>query len=225
MSATLRADDLHLAFGPDAALRGTSLTFEPGSSTAVMGRSGSGKSTLLKCLCGLLGPDSGSVSLGDTEISALSEARRARIRLQRFGVVFQFGELVPELTLLENVALPSMLLGVPRGGAQTRAKALLQDLGIADVADVFADQASGGQVQRAAVARALVHEPEVVLADEPTGALDAVTSEVVLDLLVDACRQRQATLVVVTHDHRVASQLERTVDLRDGRVVAAVTVP
>lgn len=224
MSAALRAEALHLSFGPDEALRGTSVEFRSGTTTAVMGPSGSGKSTLLKCLCGVLVPDAGSVTLGDIEIERLTGARRADLRLRRFGVVFQFGELIPELTLVENVMLPAMLLGSARGVAEGRARALMTELDVVDAASTFAGRASGGQVQRCAVARALVHDPEVVLADEPSGALDTIAGEAVLDLLVRACRERGTALVVVTHDHRVATQLDRTVTMRDGRVESPARV-
>lgn len=222
MSPLLHAEDLHLSFGQDVALSGASLSVEEASSAAVMGPSGSGKSSLLRALCGVVVPDSGSVTFAGDVISAMSDRRRSRVRLQHFGIVFQFGELVPELTLIENVALPAMLLGASRPQARQWASELMDALGVLQVADAYAGSASGGQIQRAAVARALVHRPRVVLADEPTGALDTVTAEIVLDLLVRTCAQRGAALLVITHDHRVAAQLDRSLSLRDGRLAHPV---
>ncbi|BDZ56754.1 ABC transporter ATP-binding protein [Barrientosiimonas endolithica] len=187
-----------------------------------MGPSGSGKSSLLHCLCGVILPDSGRVTLDGTDLTGLSEARRSRLRLERFGIVFQRGDLVPELTLVENAALPLMLLGRSRQAATATARELLDDLGVGDVADRRAGAVSGGQAQRAAVARALVHRPAVVLADEPTGSLDTVTGEVVLDALVGLTASIGAALLVVTHDHRVASSLDELVTMRDGALDAPV---
>lgn len=218
----LEATDLHLSYGPTPALGGVSLTLRPGERTALMGPSGSGKSSLLHCLCGVILPDSGQVTLDGTDLTGLSEARRSRLRLERFGIVFQRGDLVPELTLVENAALPLMLLGRSRQAATATARELLDDLGVGDVADRRAGAVSGGQAQRAAVARALVHRPAVVLADEPTGSLDTVTGEVVLDALVGLTASIGAALLVVTHDHRVASSLDELVTMRDGALDAPV---
>lgn len=221
----LEATDLHLSYGPTPALDGVSLRLEPGARTALMGPSGSGKSSLLHCLCGVLLPDSGRVTLDGTDLTDLSEAKRSRLRLERFGIVFQRGDLVPELTLAENAALPLMLLGRSRQAATDTARELLDDLGVGDVADQRAGAVSGGQAQRAAVARALVHRPAVVLADEPTGSLDTVTGEVVLDALIGLTASIGAALLVVTHDHRVAASLDQLVTMRDGALEAPVGEP
>jgi putative ABC transport system ATP-binding protein len=221
MSTLLEARAVSLSYGPTRALDAVSLRVEAGSRIALMGPSGCGKSSLLHCLCGVLLPDHGQVVLDGTDLSGLSEAARSRLRLEKYGVVFQFGDLVPELTLVENVALPLELLGRRRREAQHRALALLDELGVADVARSRAGTVSGGQAQRAAVARALVHEPEVVLADEPTGALDSTSSELVLDAMTALTRRIGATLVVVTHDHVVASHLDELVVMRDGAVAPA----
>lgn len=210
------------AYGATPALNDVSLVVPAGSSVALMGASGSGKSTLLHCLAGVLVPDSGSVSVDGVDLAGLGDKQRSRLRLEHMGVVFQFGDLVPELTILENVMLPLQLLGARRGTAQERAMDLLAVLGVADVAGSRSGAVSGGQAQRASVARALVHEPRVVLADEPTGALDSVNAEAVLDALVDLTRRAGTTLVVVTHDNLVASHLDTLVTMRDGQLLNAV---
>ena len=183
-----------------------------------MGPSGCGKSTLLHCLAGVLVPDRGEVRLGGEPFSARRDPERSRTRLRELGIVFQFGELVPELTLQENVMLPLLLLGHSRSAAGERAARLLAEVGVAAEADRRAGMVSGGQAQRAAVARALVHEPRFVLADEPTGALDSTTAEEVLDVIVSMTQRLGAGLLVVTHDNLVASQLDQLVTMRDGRV-------
>lgn len=202
------AHDLRLSYGDTPALDGCSLSVEAGERVAMMGPSGSGKSTLLHCLAGVLRPDAGTVMFDGVDVVPLSESRRSRLRLERMGVVFQFGDLVPELSLAENVMLPAQLLGMSSARARSRALALLDELGVADVAHRRAGTVSGGQAQRAAVARAIVHEPAVVYADEPTGSLDTVNAELVLDALVDLTGRSGAALVVVTHDHQVAAHLD-----------------
>lgn len=216
----LTARNLTLSYGPTPALRGASLHLEAGASTALMGASGSGKSSLLHCLAGVLVPDTGDVHLDGVAISGLKDRDRSRLRLERIGVVFQHGDLVPELTVIENVALPLQLLGVKRSEARRRAQDLLAELGVADIADRRTSSVSGGQAQRAAVARAVVHEPAVVLADEPTGALDSLNAEAVMDALTALVRRTGAALLVVTHDNLVASHLDRLVTLSDGAVVS-----
>lgn len=217
MTVVVEARELRLSYRDTLALDGCSLTVSAGERVAMMGPSGSGKSSLLHCLAGVLRPDAGSVTFDVVQLSSLSESRRSRLRLQRMGVVFQFGDLVPELSLLENVMLPAQLLG--RVFACSRPGVSLMDaLGVVDVADRRAGSVSGGQAQRAAVARAMVHQPAVVYADEPTGSLDTVNAELVLDALVDLAGETGAALVVVTHDHQVAAHLDRLVTMRDGRV-------
>ena len=194
------------------------LAVPAGSRVALVGPSGSGKSTLLQVLAGVLSPDAGTVRFGDEPFSDLDQDGRARVRLERFGMVFQFAELVPELTLAENVELPLRILG--RAAERGRVGSLLEDLGIAHVASQLPSQVSGGERQRAALARAVVHDPQVILADEPTGALDQETGQVVISLLLECSRAVGASLVVVTHDIAVAEQLGRIVRLRDGLVVS-----
>lgn len=218
MTALVEAHELGLDYGGTPALDGCSLTIQAGERVALMGPSGAGKSSLLHCLAGVLRPDRGTVRFRGRDLSSLPEQRRSRLRLEAMGVVFQFGDLVPELSLCENVMLPAQLLGVRASQARRRAMELLGDLGVADVAGRRAGAVSGGQAQRAAVARALVHDPAVVYADEPTGSLDTVSAELVLDALVGLTTRMGTALVVVTHDHQVAAHLDRLVTIRDGRV-------
>lgn len=199
-----------------AALRGISLDVPGGTSLALTGPSGCGKSTLLSLVAGLDRPDSGRVVVGDHELSGLPDGRRAELRRRELGLLFQVDNLLPFLTVRENVALSLALAGRPAD--DTRCRDLLDRLGIGDQVDKLPDHLSGGQRQRVAVARALVHRPRVILADEPTGALDEVSSTAVIDLLLAAQQETGATLVVVSHDPLVAARLGRTVALRDGAV-------
>jgi putative ABC transport system ATP-binding protein len=219
----LIAEELEHSFGPTAALAHANVTVGPGERVALVGPSGSGKTTLLYCLAGLLRPDQGVVSFGGRDLAGLSDEERSAVRLRSFGFVFQFAELVPELTLRENIALPMDLLGVPRRRRRAgRVDDLIHRLGLTGSADRRPARVSGGQVQRAAVARAVAHSPAVVFADEPTGALDSANGEVVVDLLFELSREQGAALVLVTHDPQLAARADRTVELRDGRVVPAV---
>ncbi|ACQ82399.1 ABC transporter related [Beutenbergia cavernae DSM 12333] len=208
------------SFGAMPAVDGVDLTVRAGEVVAVMGPSGSGKSTLLHLVAGLLRPDSGEVWFDGTRLDNQPEHARARTRLRHMGFVFQFGDLVPELTVVENVELPLRLLGTARASARARALEMLDRFGIAEQADRRLSEVSGGQAQRAAVARALVHQPAVVLADEPTGSLDTLTGELVLEELVGAAAERGTAVVLVTHELRVASYADRDVLVRDGRIVA-----
>jgi putative ABC transport system ATP-binding protein len=203
--------------GPVRAVDGISLAIEPGSSVAITGPSGCGKSTLLGLVAGLETPAAGTVTLGGEEISSLPEKARAALRRREIGLVFQADNLQPFLTALENVALALALRG---GDGYGRCVEVLEELGLGDEAGKLPDELSGGQRQRVAVARALVNEPCVVLADEPTGSLDAGNSEAIVDLLRGAQHATGATLVVVTHDPDVARRLDRTVALLDGKVRA-----
>lgn len=215
----VEAHDLCLLLGATQALREVSISVAAGEVVAVMGSSGSGKSSLLHCLAGLLRPNSGTVCVDGVDLGGLSDRARSRLRLERLGFVSQFGDLVPELTLRENVELPMRLLH--RSGRAVRRDTgdLLERMGIADVAERRAGEASGGQVQRAAVARALAHQPPIVLADEPTGALDTVTGDRVLTALLQQARDGGAAVLLVTHEARVAAHADREVILRDGTVV------
>ncbi|PFG36950.1 putative ABC transport system ATP-binding protein [Flavimobilis soli] len=215
----LTGTHLAKAFGATTALVDASVAVAPGEIVAIMGPSGSGKSTLLHLLAGLLRPDAGTVEIAGVRIDTMSERQRSDVRLRQLGFVFQHGELVPELTVVENVELPLRLTGVSARPARVRALEALDRLGVAGEADRRLSEVSGGQAQRAAVARALVHAPPVVLADEPTGALDTLTGELVLEAFVDAARDQGTAVVLVTHDLRVASYASRDVLVRDGRIV------
>jgi putative ABC transport system ATP-binding protein len=202
--------------GAVRALDGVSLTVDAGSSVAIIGPSGCGKSTLLGVLGGLALPSAGTVRIGGEEISSLSERRRSDFRRSHVGFVYQADNLLPFLTVVENVELQLALDGAAAG--VNRPLDLLDKLGLVNEAQRLPDHLSGGQRQRAAVARAVVHRPEVILADEPTGALDAANAAGVIDLLLEVQREIGATLVMVTHDPGAASRMDRRIGLRDGRV-------
>jgi putative ABC transport system ATP-binding protein len=202
--------------GPVRALDGLSFTIDSGSSVAITGPSGGGKSTLLGVIGGLARPTSGTVRIGDSEISELSERARSDFRRSHIGFVYQADNLLPFLTLLENVGLQLAINGKASGTG--RSLAVLANLGLAGLAYRLPDHLSGGQRQRAAVARAIVHQPEIILADEPTGALDAANAVGVIDLLLGMQREIGATLMMVTHDREAAGRLDRQIHLRDGRV-------
>jgi putative ABC transport system ATP-binding protein len=203
--------------GPPA-LDGVSLSVAAGEALAVMGRSGSGKSTLLNLVAGLDRASSGTVTVAGTQLNRLSETRLARFRRAHIGIVFQFFHLLDDLTVRDNVLLPAQLAGIRRRAAAARAAQLLEALGIADRADAYPARLSGGQRQRVAIARALMNRPPLLLADEPTGAVDEATSGQVADLLRQLNRDGQ-TLVLVTHDAALAQRCAtRVVELHDGRL-------
>jgi putative ABC transport system ATP-binding protein len=215
----LQARDLVRSYGATRALAGVGLDVGAGTSVAIMGPSGSGKSTLLHVLAGIDVPDSGTVACEGREISRMGDVERSALRRTRFGFVFQFGQLLPELPADENVALPLMLGGVRRRDALERARPWLDALGLAGMHGRRPGEMSGGQAQRVAIARALVGRPAVVFADEPTGSLDQGTGHEVLQVLTRACAGSGAALVVVTHSDEVARWCGRVVHLRDGVVV------
>jgi putative ABC transport system ATP-binding protein len=208
--------------GTVRAVDGISLEIAPSSSLAIVGPSGCGKSTLLSLIGGLEAPTSGRVSIGGREISSLSERQRARFRRDELGFIFQSDNLLPFLTAAENVAAQLALRASTNGHGHAHCVELLARLGLAAEADKLPDQLSGGERQRVSVARALIHQPRVILADEPTGELDADNSAAVIDLLLDAQAELGATLVVVTHDLEIARRLDRTLRLRDGRAEEVV---
>jgi putative ABC transport system ATP-binding protein len=188
---------------------------------AIMGPSGSGKSTLLHCLAGVLVPDVGEVWFDGCRVDEMPDAERSALRRHSFGFVFQFGQLIPELPAVENVALPLLLDGTGRRAALAAARNSLERLGMGDAAGSRPGQLSGGEAQRVALARALVLRPAVLFADEPTGSLDSVASERVMDLLVDATQADGTTVVLVTHDARVAAYAAREVVVRDGQTTTS----
>ena len=235
----MRVRGLEMSFGRTHALRGVDLDLLAGEVLAVTGPSGSGKSTLLHVMAGVLVPDAGSVSYhggkspggGATDvaediavnIAALDEAARSRLRLNEFGFIFQFGQLLPDLSALDNVTIPLLLAGTPRRRALAQAREALGELGLSEHLDKRPTQLSGGQAQRAAVARALVTGPRILFADEPTGSLDSLAAERTMEVLLASVRSRGASLVIITHDARVAAYANREVTVRDGRVGPGAT--
>jgi putative ABC transport system ATP-binding protein len=221
----IQAREVCLSFGQTPALRGANLTVRAGEVVAVMGPSGSGKSTLLHCLAGILTPDSGEIEFEGRRIDGLDEKVRSTLRRDRFGFVFQFGQLVPELTAEENVALPLLLTGVRRVDALRSARSWFERLELDGLQQRRSGELSGGQAQRVALARGLVAQPEVLFADEPTGALDSLTGERVMELLAGSARDQGTTVVLVTHEPRVAAYADREVIVRDGKVSSYSAAP
>ncbi|MFE4252916.1 ABC transporter ATP-binding protein [Streptomyces sp. NPDC056910] len=213
----LTAHGLHKTYGATKALNGAEFSVHPGEVVAVMGPSGSGKSTLLHCLAGIVTPDEGDITYAGQNLATLSDAARSALRRSDFGFVFQFGQLVPELTCLENVALPLRLNGARRKAAEATARAWMERLEVDDLTGQRPGEVSGGQGQRVAVARALATSPRVLFADEPTGALDSLNGERVMELLTEAARSTHAAVVLVTHEARVAAYSDREIIVRDGR--------
>jgi putative ABC transport system ATP-binding protein len=218
VSKVLAGRGLVKRYGTATALAGVDVEVGERESLAVMGPSGSGKSTLLHTLAGIVRPDRGEVVLRGERIDRLGENRLSALRRKRFGFVFQFGQLLPELPAEENVALPLMLEGVPRREAVVRARRWFAPLGLDGLERRRPGQLSGGQAQRVAIARALAVEPDVVFADEPTGALDQATGAEVIRLLTGVTREQGASLVVVTHDAGIAGHCDRVLEVRDGRI-------
>ncbi|SRR5581483_2719803 len=217
----LRADNLELSYGATRALRGASVEIRAAEIVVLSGKSGSGKTSLLYCLAGILAPDRGTVAYRGRTLTDLDDEELSHLRLRDFGFVFQFGELVPELTVLENVSLPLQLLGRRRAEARERAHELLERLGIASEAGRRPAQVSGGQAQRAAVARALIHSPRVVFADEPTGSLDSENKQSVLAELVSLARTTGSAIVIVTHEPEATAFADRCLEMVDGRIPAS----
>jgi putative ABC transport system ATP-binding protein len=219
MSELIRLTDITKVYqgGVTGALNGVSLTVEEGEFTAVMGPSGSGKSTLLNLIAGLDRPTSGTVVVAGSDLGSLGETALARFRRDRIGFVFQFFHLLPNLTALENVLIPAQLKS--RTSAEARGRELLKQLGIEEVSDRYPARLSGGQQQRVAIARALINQPTLLLADEPTGALDTKSGEQVMEQLMQLHRQGQ-TILLVTHDAKLATRhAARVISVMDGRIV------
>ena len=218
----LELRDITKSFTQQRVLEGISLTVSDGESVAIMGPSGSGKSTLLHCMSGVLVPDQGEVLFDGQDVAAMSDAERSRLRLEHFGFIFQDGQLLPELTATENVALPQIMRGVSRSQAHDEAIDMLTRLGLGAYVDRYPGQLSGGQGQRVAIARALAGPPSVVFADEPTAALDQATGHEVMQQIVAVCQKFGVTLVVVTHDPKIADWCSRRVEIRDGLIHSEV---
>ena len=221
----LEARGIHRSFGRTPALQGADVSAAAGEILAVMGPSGSGKSTLLHCLAGIFPPDQGEVWFDGRRLDTLGETARTKLRRTDFGFVFQFGQLIPELSTADNIAMPLLLGRVGRRAAYRTAEAWLGRLDLAELGGRRTGELSGGQAQRVAIARALVTRPKVLFADEPTGSLDSLAGELVMDLLVGAAREEGTTVILVTHDARIAAYAERTVLVRDGKVNSPGEVP
>jgi putative ABC transport system ATP-binding protein len=217
-TAVIEARGVVKSFGPTPALRGATIAAGPGEIVAVMGPSGSGKSTLLHCLAGILVPDQGQVWFAGQRLDTLNDEQRSALRRDRFGFVFQSGQLVPELTAEENVALPMLLGGTRRAAALAETRAWFGRLGLDGLEHRRSGELSGGQAQRVALARGMVTGPQVLFADEPTGSLDSVAGELVMSLMTRAAREQGTTVILVTHDARVAAYADREVIVRDGTV-------
>ena len=222
MSAFLRIHNLTKTYREGrtqrVVLREASATFRRGESVAIVGKSGSGKSTLLNLISGIDRPDSGGIFLDAQELTRLDERSRTLFRRRKVGFIFQFFNLIPTLKVGENVTLPLELNGVPRQRAIRRAQALLAEVGLAGRWEAFPESLSGGEQQRVAIARALVHEPLLILADEPTGNLDEESSAHILHLLTRLTRENRATLLMVTHNPEVAASADRTLRLHQGKL-------
>ncbi len=219
----VRIDNLSKSFREGEAVRHVfqdlNVTIAPGEFVVLLGRSGSGKSTLLNLLSGIDQPDGGSVMIGGQNLTTLSERHRTLFRRRHIGFIFQFYNLIPTLTVVENLLLPLELIGTRDSVARQQAQALLDEVGLADRADSYPDRLSGGEQQRVAVARALIHRPQLLLADEPTGNLDAETGRQVLNLFNRLARQNNMTTLMVTHSLEVAGLADRILTIRDGQLL------
>lgn len=217
----ISASNLRKSYGDTEVLHDLSLDVEQGEVLAIMGPSGSGKSTLLHCLAAIVGVDSGDILFAGRNIAGLDDDHRTILRRTAFGFVFQFSQLVPELTVLDNVALPLLLNGTSRGIAHDRARRWLDEVGLTDKTASLPGEISGGQAQRAAIARAMVTQPSVLFADEPTGSLDSLNSEHVMDLFIDTAKDHAMTVIMVTHEPSIAAYADREIVVRDGAIAGA----
>ena len=206
------------AYKKNVVIEKVDLEVKRGEFVVIVGRSGSGKSTLLNLVSGLDRPDSGEVVVSGYSLANLDERGLSRLRRRHLGFVFQFFNLIPTLTVAENIRLPLALNGLPKNNSIIRTDGLLEELGLADCGERFPEELSGGEQQRAAIARALVHEPAIVIADEPTGNLDLETAAGVLGLLNETCRQRGATLVMATHSREMVGIADRVLTIRSGHL-------
>lgn len=218
----IRTDNIKKSYGETHAMRGISLEIKRGEVLAIMGPSGSGKSTLLHTLAGITRPDSGKVYFNGLRIDNLTDKQRTLLRRSKFGFVFQFSQLVPELTAIDNVAVPLLLNGINRKAAYQKAEQWLNKVGITDAKlNHLANQLSGGQIQRVAIARAMVINPEVLFADEPTGSLDSLNSELVMKMFIKTAKDNGTTVVMVTHEPTIAAYADREIIVRDGKLEGA----
>ncbi len=215
----IKACDIHKRFGNVEVLRGVSLDVAEGEMVSIVGASGAGKTTLLQIMGTLLPPDVGSVQIAGTDVGKLNDNRLSLFRNRHIGFVFQFHHLLPEFTALENVMMPALIGGASRRDAERRAKELLEIVNLSARASHKPAALSGGEQQRAAIARALINRPSVVLADEPTGNLDTKNRDEIYTLLGDVRREFGQTIVIVTHDERLAAQTDRKIEMSDGKIL------
>lgn len=214
----ISAKNIKKSFGSTQALRGLSLEAGKGEILAVMGLSGSGKTTLLHSLAAITGIDDGEIIFDGKRIDKLSDNARSRLRRQQFGFVFQFSQLVPELTALDNVALPLLLNGIGRKAAYAEAREWLDKVDLNKQSDNLPSELSGGQMQRVAIARAMIVRPKILFADEPTGSLDSLNSKKVIELFINTAKQHDTTVIMVTHEPSIAAYADRKVIVRDGLI-------
>lgn len=217
----LSARNIRKSFGQTQALRGVSVDVAQGEFLAIMGPSGSGKSTLLHCLAAILGVDSGEIVFDRLQINQLNDSQRSILRRTAFGFIFQFGQLVPELTALDNVALPLLLNSKPRKEAYSDAQSWLDRVDLTGKANNLPGELSGGEAQRVAVARAMILSPKVLFADEPTGSLDSLNSQLVMELFIRFAKTQGTSVVLVTHEPTIAAYADREVIVRDGKIAGS----
>ncbi|MCA1806442.1 MAG: ABC transporter ATP-binding protein [Actinobacteria bacterium] len=218
MGVILCARNIKKSFGPTKALRSISLEAAQGEILAIMGPSGSGKTTLLYSLAAIANIDGGEIIFGNKRVDKLNDDQRSRLRRQQFGFVFQFNQLVPELTALDNIALPLLLDGSRRKIAYTEAKLWLEKVGLIGQSNNLPSELSGGQMQRVAIARAMIIQPKILFADEPTGSLDSRNSKKIMNLFIGVANHYKTTVIMVTHEPSIAAYADRKIIVRDGLI-------
>ena len=221
VNTIISAKNIKKSYGQISVLHGVSLDVKQGEVLAIMGPSGSGKSTLLHSLAAIIPVDSGEILFDGRNIGKFSDNKRSVLRRTAFGFVFQFSQLVPELTVIDNVALPLLLNGVSRNKAYAEAKKWLEAVDLADKHESTPGEISGGQAQRVAIARAMVVQPKILFADEPTGSLDSLNSEHVMELFIKTAKDNGTTVIMVTHEPSIAAYADREIVVRDGQIIGA----
>lgn len=221
LTPIIDAKNITKTYGDTHALNNVSLKVQPGEVLAIMGPSGSGKSTLLHSLAGIISINSGEIHFDGTRIDTYNDTKRSILRRTSFSFVFQFSQLVPELSAIDNIALPLLLNGAPRAKAYKRALTWLDKVGLKDHKDSLPGELSGGQAQRIAIARAMIIKPKVLFADEPTGSLDSLNSERVMELFIKTARENGTTVIMVTHEPSIAAYADREIIVRDGVIAGA----
>ncbi len=221
VNTIISAKNIKKSYGQTSVLHGVSLDVKQGEVLAIMGPSGSGKSTLLHSLAAIISVDSGEIIFDGRNIAKFSDNKRSVLRRTAFGFVFQFSQLVPELTVIDNVALPLLLNGLSRNKAYAEAKKWLEAVDLADKHESTPGEISGGQAQRVAIARAMVVQPKILFADEPTGSLDSLNSEHVMELFIKTAKDNGTTVIMVTHEPSIAAYADREIVVRDGQIIGA----